>query len=65
MTPSAEIICTTHLPQFGGVYFDLNNQYKILLNIKHKKIETIVLYFVIKKIVKSASKTGPNIRLHP
>ena len=33
MTPSDEIIRTTHLPQFGGVYFDLKNQYKILLNI--------------------------------
>ena len=33
MTPSAEIIRTTHLPQFGGFYFGLNNQYKIVLNI--------------------------------
>ena len=33
MTPSAEIIHTTHLPQFGGVYFGLKNQYKIVLNI--------------------------------
>ena len=33
MTPSAEIIRTTHLPQFEGVYFGLKNQYKILLNI--------------------------------
>ena len=62
MTPSAEIIRTTHLPQFGGVYFGLKNQYKIVLNIVKKnfflaydanknikKIETIVLYFVIKK----------------
>ena len=32
MTPSAEIIRTTHLPQFGGVYFDLQNKYKIVLN---------------------------------
>ena len=32
MTPSDEIIRTTDLPQFGGVYFDLKNQYKILLN---------------------------------
>ena len=30
MTPSDEIVRTT---QFGGVYFDLKNQYKILLNI--------------------------------
>ena len=29
MTPSDEIIRTT---QFGGVYFDLKNQYKIVLN---------------------------------
>ena len=36
MTPSDEIIRTTHLPQFGGVYFDLKNQYKILLNIVKK-----------------------------
>ena len=33
MTPSAEIICTTYLPQFGGVYFGLKNRYKIVLNI--------------------------------
>ena len=33
MTPSAEIIRTTHLPQFGGVYFSLKNQYKTVLNI--------------------------------
>ena len=37
MTPSDEIIRTTHLPQFGGVYFDLKNQYKNLLNIVKKK----------------------------
>ena len=37
MTPSDEIIRTTHLPQFGGVYFDLKNQYKILSNIINKK----------------------------
>ena len=36
MTLSAEIIRTTHLPQFGGVYFDLKNQYKIVLNIVRK-----------------------------
>ena len=36
MTPSAEIMRTIHLPQFGGVYFDLKNKYNI------------VLYFVIK-----------------
>ena len=41
MTPSAEIIRTTHLPQFGGVYFRLKNQYKIVLNIV-KKIFSIV-----------------------
>ena len=33
MTPSAEIIRTTHLPQFEGVYFGLKTQYKIVLNI--------------------------------
>ena len=33
MTPSAEIIRNIHLPQFGGVYFGLKNQYKIVLNI--------------------------------
>ena len=32
MTLSDEIIRTTHLPQLGGVYFDVKNQYKILLN---------------------------------
>ena len=36
MTPSDEIIRTTHLPQFGVAYFDLKNQYKILLNIVKK-----------------------------
>ena len=36
MTPSAEIIRTTHLPQFRGVYFGLKNQYKIVLNIEKK-----------------------------
>ena len=66
ITPSAEIIRTTHLPQFRGAYFVLKNQYKIILNIekkfffivydvnKNKKIETIVLYFFIKK--KSSNK---------
>ena len=34
MTPSDGII---HTSQFGGVYFDLKNQYKILLNIVKKK----------------------------
>ena len=34
MTPSAEIICTTYLPQFGSVYFGLKNQYKIVLNVE-------------------------------
>ena len=38
MTPSNAITRTTHLPQFGGVYFDLKNQYKILLNIVKKKL---------------------------
>ena len=33
MTSSNEIIRTI---QFGGVYFDLKNQYKILLNIAKK-----------------------------
>ena len=33
MTPSAKIIRTTYLPQFGGVYFGLKNQYKIVLHI--------------------------------
>ena len=32
MTPRTEIIRTTHLSQFGGVYFGLKNQYKIVLN---------------------------------
>ena len=36
MTPSAEIIRTTHQPQFGGVYFGLKNQYKIVLNVVKK-----------------------------
>ena len=36
MTPSAEIIRTSHLPQFGGVYFDLKKQDKIVLNIVKK-----------------------------
>ena len=38
MTPSAEIIRTTHLRQLGGVYFGLKNEYKIVLNIVKKKI---------------------------
>ena len=33
MTPSSEIIRTTHLPQFGGVNFGLKSHYKIVLNI--------------------------------
>ena len=33
MTPSVEIIRTTHLPQFGSVYFGLKNQQEIVLNI--------------------------------
>ena len=36
MPPSAEIIRTTRLPQFGGLYFGLKNQYKIVLNIVKK-----------------------------
>ena len=36
MTPSAEIIHTTHPPQFGVVYFGFKNQYKIVLNIVKK-----------------------------
>ena len=72
MTPSDEIIRTTHLPQFWGVYFDLKNQYKILLNIvrifflefmmplkTYKKIETIVLYFFIKKNLEISFQNGP------
>ena len=41
MTPSAEIIRNTHLPQFGGVYFSLKNQYKIVLNIVKKFFFTV------------------------
>ena len=36
MTLSAENIRTTYLSQFGGVYFGLKNQYKIVLNIVKK-----------------------------
>ena len=36
MTPSVEIVHTTHLPQFRGVYFGLKKQYKIVLNIVKK-----------------------------
>ena len=36
MTPSSEIIRTTHLPQFWGVYFGLKNLYKMVLNIVKK-----------------------------
>ena len=64
MTPSTEITRTTHLSQFGGVYFGLQNHYKSVLNIvknfffllfmmpikTYTKFETIVLYFVIKKL---------------
>ena len=39
MTPSAEIIRTTHLPQFGGVYFGLKNQYKTVLNTVKKEFK--------------------------
>ena len=73
MTPSDEIIRTNHLPQFGGFFCDLKNQYKILLNIvkkkiflefmmpikTFKKIETIVLYFVIKKNLEISFQNGP------
>ena len=53
-----------------GVYFGLKNQYEIVLNIvkiffivydakkKHKKIETIVLYFVIKKNLEVSFHNG-------
>ena len=70
MTPSAKLIRTTHLPQFGGVYFGLKNQYKIVLNIVKfffvvydankniKKIKMIVLYFVIKKNLEKSFKSG-------
>ena len=47
MTPIAEIIRTTHLPQFGGVYFNFKNQYKIVLNVVKKKIS---VYNTNKKI---------------
>ena len=40
MTPSAEIR-TTHLHQFGGIYFGLKNQYRTVLNTV-KKIFFIV-----------------------
>ena len=43
MTPNTEINRTTHLPQFGGVYFGFENQYKILLN----TVKFFFLYFVI------------------
>ena len=36
MTISAEIIRTTHLPQFESVYFGLKNKYNIVLNIVKK-----------------------------
>ena len=36
MIPSDKIIRTTQLPQFGGVYFVLKRQYKILLNLVKK-----------------------------
>ena len=37
MTPSAEIIRTTYLPQFGGVYFDFwKTSIKFFLNIVKK-----------------------------
>ena len=41
MTLSAEIIRTTHLPELGGVYFGLKNQYKIVFNTL-KKITMVV-----------------------
>ena len=79
MNPSAEIIRTTHLPQFGAVYFGLNNQYNIVLNtvkkkiivqdanknIVHKKIKTIVLYFVIKKNLEISFQNGPEHETTP
>ena len=40
MIPSAEIIRNTQLPQFGGVYFGLKNQYTIVLNIVKKKFHS-------------------------
>ena len=49
MTPSAEIIRTTHLLQFGGVYFDLKNQYKFVLNIVKKMF---IIYDTNKNIKK-------------
>ena len=44
MTLSAEIIRTTHVPQFGGVYFGLKSQYKIVLNIFKKKKQFPILW---------------------
>ena len=41
MIPSDKIIRTTDLPQIGGVYFDLKNQYKILLNIVKNNFFTV------------------------
>ena len=48
MTPSAEIIRTAHLLQFGGVYFGLKSQYKIVLNIV--KIIFFIVYDAHKNI---------------
>ena len=72
ITPSDEIIRTIHLPQFGGVYFDLKNQYKILFDAVKKKIrefmmpiktynkiETIVLYFFVEKNLEISFQNGP------
>ena len=41
MTRSAEIIRTTHLAQFGGVYFNLKSQYEIVLNTVKKIFFTV------------------------
>ena len=53
MTASAEIIRTTHLPQFGDVYFDLKNQYEIVLNIVKKN------FFIVANI---SCNTNKNIK---
>ena len=50
MTPSAKIIRTTYLPQFGGVYFGLKNQCKIVLNIVKK------FFFIVSDANKNIKK---------
>ena len=50
MTPSAEIISTTHLPQFGGIYFGLKNQYKFVFKYSKKKL--FIVYDANKNIKK-------------